>query len=1020
MATVVCLVILFGYLGLHGLPLQLLPDISEPRISIYNNWRSAAPQELEEAIIQPQEEVLRSNAGLTEVVSNTSRGGGSIDLVYQAGHDMQSALLDVISRLNQAPALPADAGEPYISSGGGGGLPGAASILVYAGPGNPVRDMVAYQDLIEEVVEPRLARIPGVARVNLQGRRPREVNVRVDPLRAAMLGIQISDIAAAMDRARDISGGFADVGRRRFTVRFLGEQEFQRFEALVVGWRNGQPIYLRDVATVDVDYTERQNITLRNGFPSFYLSVSRRNEANTVELLDALNQTIAELNAGPLKAANLIAELSFDASLHIRRAIALVETNLLLGVFLATLVLFFFLRNVKATLAILVAVPVSLASAFIVLDLLNLTLNVVSLAGLAFAVGLVMDAAIIAQENIYRLRQSGLNTNRAVIEGCKQVSGALFSSTLTTVAIFLPILFMVGVEGQLFRDLAVTISVSVIASLVSALTVLPALSSGWLKTNIAPDRFGSSWEWLSDVVIRATSSPALRVTWIVGILAMALLAIWLLIPKLDFLPRAHVDGIYVSFDVPAGTNVKTIEEELSSEVVRRLEPYYQGIKSPEIKSYNFATFNGFGNQVYIYPRKPDEVEELMDLLRNQIFIDLPGIDVNVSRSSMLRVNGGNGRSINVDIQGSDLERLMMAAKAGREVIVGLWENTNVSGRSGLALNEPELQVIPDDRRINMAGLDRSAVGAAIRAYTGGLFAGEYFDGNRRLDMIIRAQPWESPDELLEMPIATPAAGVQMIGDLVDIRRTVGPGNLRRVDGRRTVTLNVTPPDHVTLEEALERLSAEVSPVIISNLPESGSVQYRGNADRLKQALGEALKNFALAIIILFMVMAVLFRSARDSFFVLLVMPIAMAGGLAALRLLNLFVFQSLDMLTMVGFIILLGLVVNNAILLIDQTRRGENDGMNKTDAVRRAVRFRARPIFMSSLTSIVGMMPLVLIPGVGSEIYRGLAAVIVGGMMMTVLFTLVLLPSLMRTEWLKGRIFGRLSVMTSREAQGEY
>ena len=262
-----------------------------------------------------------------------------------------------------------------------------------------------------------------------------------------MLGLTVDDVTGAVARARDISGGFADVGSRRYTVRFLGEQEVARLGDLVVGWRNEQPIYLSEIATVKVDYSENAGISLRNGFPSYYISITRQNEANTVELLDELNVALAELNDGPLAEANIRIQLSFDASLHIRRAISMVQGNILLGILLATGILYFFLNSARATILITLTVPISLLVAFIALDVLKLTLNVISLAGLAFAVGLVMDAAIVVQENIFRLRQAGMKLSGAISEGCKQVSGALFSSTLTTVAIFVPVLFMVGVEG---------------------------------------------------------------------------------------------------------------------------------------------------------------------------------------------------------------------------------------------------------------------------------------------------------------------------------------------------------------------------------------------------------------------------------------------------------------------------------------------------------------------------------------------------------------------------------------------
>lgn len=917
---------------------------------------------------------------------------------YQLGFDMSQALLDVVNRLNQAPARPLDAGEPFVASGGDSGLPGAASILVYATETNPVKDMIEYQDLIDEVVEPRLSRIPGVAQVNLNARRPRELNVVVDPFRMTMMGVQVSDVVTALGRARDISGGFADVGRRRYTVRFLGEQDIAQLGRLVVGWRNEQPVYLDDVAQVEVDYAENTGVSLRNGFQSYYISISRRNDANTVEVLDAINEAIAELNAGPLAAADLRIQLSFDASLHIRRAINLVQNNLLLGVLLAVGVLFYFLKNARATLVITLTVPISLLVAFICMKTLGLTLNVISLAGLAFAVGLVMDAAIIVQENIYRLRQEGRSMADAVREGCSQVSGALFSSTMTTVAIFVPILFMQGIEGQLFKDLAIAISVAVLASMISALTVLPVVTLAWQSLRLEEDQHAAAWSKLAALASRLMASTRLCLTWVIGIIGAALVAGYLMMPKVDFLPRANIDAIAVFFNIPSGMNVKTIQDELAPDVVARLKPYYDGEKLPKIRAYNFASFNGFATQVYIYPEDPEAVPELIEKLRGEILAGIPDVTPFVMQGTMLNVDNGGGRGISVDLQGNDLEALLKAARKGQELISGFWEGTNVFANGGLDLSEPELRFVPNDRRVNTAGIDRMSLGSTIRAYTGGLFAGEYFDGNERMDMIVRTDKWQSPEELLALPIATPGSGIQKIGDLVSLERSVGPTQLSRVNGRRTVTLSVTPPEHVTLEEALEKLEAEATPALEAELPAGGAVKYRGSADRLKQALSEVFQNFSLSILILFMIMATLFKSMKDALLVLLVMPVAMAGGLGALQLLNLVSFQSLDMLTMIGFIILLGLVVNNAILLVDQTRRAEREGMPTEDAVRQAIRIRARPIFMSSMTSIFGMLPLMLIPGIGSEIYRGLATVIVGGMCVSGLVTLVLMPALLKLK----------------------
>ncbi|MBT7371624.1 MAG: efflux RND transporter permease subunit, partial [Gammaproteobacteria bacterium] len=566
------------------------------------------------------------------------------------------------------------------------------------------------------------------------------------------------------------------------------------------------------------------------------------------------------------------------------------------------------------------------------------------------------------------------------------------------VAIFVPILFMQGIEGQLFKDLAIAISVAVLASMVSALTVLPIVTTGWGNLNLKEDEHAEAWAKLSSLAVKMTDTPLRCVAWIAGVMGTTILAGYLLMPKVDFLPRANIDAISVFFNIPSGMNVKTIQTELAPEVVRRLQPYYDGEKLPKIRAYNFASFNGFATQVYIYPEDPDSVQTLIEKLRGEILAGLPDVTPYVNQGTMLQVDNGGGRGLRVDLQGSDLDQLMVAARKGQEVISEFWEGTNVYADGGLQLSEPELRFVPDDRRINTSGVDRMTLGSAIRAYTGGLFAGEYFDGNERMDMIVRTEKWQSPEELMALPVATPNAGIQKIGDLVSLERSVGPTSLSRVNGKRTVTLNVIPPEHVTLEEAIEKLEAEATPVLEAELPAGGAVKYRGNADRLKQALSEVFRNFSLSLLILFMIMATLFKSMKDSLLVLLVMPVAMTGGLAALRVLNLVSFQSLDMLTMIGFIILLGLVVNNAILLVDQTRRAEKNGFDIGEAVGEAIRIRARPIFMSSMTSIFGMLPLMLIPGIGSEIYRGLATVIVGGMCVSGLVTLVLIPALLRLD----------------------
>ena len=478
------LILLFGVISLFKLPIQITPDIEQPQISVFTGWRSAAPQEVETVIIEPIENAIKNTRGVIKVETNIQRGFGSVTLTFDVGADMQQATLDVINNLNQAPPLPLDAIEPTVVAGGGQNAPNAASILIRPLPGNQVTDVVQFQQLIEDTVYPRLSRIQGVGQVNLNSQRPRELRITFDPQRAAALGLNISSVAAQIRGATDASGGFADVGRRQYTVRFAGQFTPQSLLEMIVGYSGERPIYLRDLASAEVGFSDRSGFTLRNGAQAYYITVARNNDANTVALLDEINQAITELNQGALLEAGLTMELSFDASVHIRNALMLVKSNLGLGVALALGLLWLFMRGWRATAIIALTIPLSLAIALLALQLLGRSLNVISLAGLAFAVGLVLDAAIIVQENILRLKSSGLDDKKAALRGAAQVSGALLASTATTVAIFLPILFMAGIEGQLFSDLALTLSVAVCSSFIAAITVVPLASRYWLGSKL--------------------------------------------------------------------------------------------------------------------------------------------------------------------------------------------------------------------------------------------------------------------------------------------------------------------------------------------------------------------------------------------------------------------------------------------------------------------------------------------------------------------------------------------------------
>jgi multidrug efflux pump subunit AcrB len=1015
-AVAVALVALFGLTSIATLPIQLLPNIEEPQVSIANFWRAAAPEEMEANIVEPQENVLKNTPGLTNINSWIGRGTGWVNLTFAVGTDIQEAKLDVINNLTQAPPRPGDALEPQVAAGGGGQTPGAASLLIRVLPGNPNQELASYQKLIEDEVEPVLARIPGVSRVELQGEQPRELHITFDSYRAAALGVQISDIIATISRASDTSGGFADVGRRQYTVRFVGQFEPGELNDLIVGWSDERPIYLAEVADVAVVPRKQDGFTLRNGYPAYYITVQREYDANTVQILDGVNAAIVQLNAGPLAEAGLEMDLSFDASVHIRRAIALVQSNLGIGLMLAVGILYFLMRSRRATFLVTATVPLSLLVAFLALRLFDKSLNVISLAGLAFAVGLVMDAAIVTLENIVRCRRKGMPMEKAVAKGTRQITGALFASTVTTVAIFVPVLFMEGMEGQLFQDLALTIAVAVSASFVVAITVLP-VAAAYLLRDEDDDPKRHWWDAITALVMRVTRTPWLCRTWIGGILGGSLLAVLLLMPSANLLPQAPSDSLNAFFSMPPGGTIDMVRDEIAGTIVERLRPYMEHEQEPYIRGYNLSAFGTF-NALFIYPQDPDRVEEMIGLVEDEILVDLPDTQAFVQRSSLLNFDFDGGRAINLDFQGPDINVLASVARLAMPIVNEAVPGAVVRPIPGLNIAEPELQLVPNDRRITAAGLDRAAVATIVRAVTSGAWVGEYFDGNDRLDMILKGPIWSSPEELAAIPLATPLAGLQTLGELTDIERTVGPTQLLRVDGQRTLTLSVSPPEDMTVQDALDTLRDVVGPQLAGIMPDGVSLQYRGTADRLERAFTKMAMNLATAAVVLLLILAAMFRSLRDALIVMLVMPLAVAGGVIALRILNLFTIQAMDLLTMIGFLILLGLVVNNAILLVMQARKGMRKGLERGVAVAEAVRMRARPIYMSTLTSIFGMLPLAVIPGTGSQIYRGLATVIVGGMIVSAIFTLILIPAILRLPPLALRVARKSGATAAAPLQG--
>ncbi|MGH8314643.1 MAG: efflux RND transporter permease subunit, partial [Steroidobacterales bacterium] len=572
-AVLAILIGLLGVLSVSRLPLQLFPDINAPQISIQAGWRTASPEEVESAILEPLESVLQGLSGVEEVEGNAGSGFAFVNLTFAIGTDMKNALVEVIGRLNRLPPLPPDADRPVVTLGAQGNTNEQLSyFFVQLLPGTP-GPIDSYQRFIEDTVRPRLEAVPGVSAIEINSGPTNDVRITVDLARAASYGIGVPDIAARAASASNVSAGQLDVGRRQYTLRFTGLFSPAQLGELVLAWRDGRPVKLSDVATVDVGPPARNFFSYQNGNPSIGLRVLRANGANVLATLEAVKGVVAELREGPLKARGLGIEQSFDAALFIHRAVRLLTENLLVGALLALIVVWWFMRERRVTLLIAATIPVCLCATFTALDLSGRSLNVISLAGLAFAVGMVVEGAIVVSGNVVRLRETGMSIADASRAGAKQVAGALIASTATTVAVFVPVLFLKDVEGQLFGDLALTISIAVGISIVVALTMLPVALRYFLDKPMKATGYGHGWPKLTEWVLRVTKTHKQQVGWIAGLLVAPLLLCWWMLPQLDYLPPVKRAAIDAFFEFPPGMSPETVNRELAPIVLERMKPY---------------------------------------------------------------------------------------------------------------------------------------------------------------------------------------------------------------------------------------------------------------------------------------------------------------------------------------------------------------------------------------------------------------------------------------------------------------
>ena len=1021
--SAVIMVVLFGWLALKTIPIQLAPDVNRPVISINTKWPGAAPVEIEREITNRQEEVLKGINGLSRIKSRSTGGSARVSLEFKVGTSMDRVLLLVANRLDRVTGYPEEADEPTLSLAGAEDRP-IAWFIITRQPGNtkPVHE---YGDFMREVVQDRIERVSGVSEVTIYGGSEREIRVAVNPALLARYRITVPDITNALRRANAaVSAGDVDEGKRSYVVRTDGElNTLQAIRSVVLRAQQDSTtgrvgrVVVGDIAEVAFDYKDPSARIRQSAQAALAFNAKRETGANVIETMEGIRLAVAELNAGPIAKNDLKLRQVYDETLYINSAINLVRQNIWVGGSLAAVILLLFLRSWRATLIVSIAIPVSVVGSFVAMAMLGRSLNVISLAGLAFAVGMVVDAAIVVLENIYRLREKGLPAMQAAYEGTRQVWGAVFVSALTTVMVFIPILIMELEVGQLFRDIAVAISVSVLLSLVVSGTVLPALSArllagvrqdrGRLRLPVI-DHFADAFiATVTGYTKLVLASKLFSLVIVAAVSCGTAFAAWSYLPKLEYLPSGNRNLVFVSLIPPPGYNLATMTEIASrfEDATRPLWSSETGPESepgqpPKMDRFFFVASPRFTfiGAAAVDPSRASELRAPM----NKIVYQQPGTFGFASQLSLFGRGLGGSRQIDLDISGPDLETVFeVAGRAARLVEKHLPRSEGNGFRPipGLELGAPEVRIVPDRARLADAGISTRDLGQAIDAFNDGLRVAEVTIGSDRIDLMLKGSAGQitQTQGIANLPVVTAQGLIVPVSSLAKIELTSGPTQIRHKERQRTVSLLVTPRDDIPLQAALELLDDKIIKVLeAEGVPPGIRMRLSGTADKLKVTWNAMQGQLLIALIIVFLVMAVLFESFVYPLIILLSVPLAAAGGVGGLTVLNMYIPQRLDMLTMLGFVILVGIVVNNAILLVHQTLvHVRHEAMSASEAIIEATRNRVRPIFMSTLTSVFGMLPLVVLPGAGSELYRGLGSVVVGGLALSAILTLIIIPPML-------------------------
>jgi HAE1 family hydrophobic/amphiphilic exporter-1 len=1031
--------IIFGYVAFDRLPINLLPDISYPTLTIRTEYAGTAPGEVENLISKPVEEAVGIISGVVRTSSISRPGMSDVILEFDWNTDMDFSSLEVREKLDML-TLPVGAESPILLRFD----PSLDPIMRIALAGD--ESLIALRLFAEERIKQELEPLDGVASIQVSGGLEEEIQINVNEGRLASLGIPVTQVTQRMAQENvNLTGGTLKDGDAEFLVRTLNEfKTVEEMEDIVVGMRAQAPILLRDVAEIGKGHKDRKIITHLNGQESVEIAVYKEADKNTVTVAQTIKEKLATI-MGEFKQYNVPLNMTIvnDQSLFIANSVDEVLNTAIWGGILAILVLYLFLRSIKSTVIIGFTIPISIIVTFFFMYLAKVSLNIMSLGGLALGVGMLVDNAIVVLESIDRYRKQDLSQAEAADKGTTEVGNAVIASTLTTVCVFLPIIFVEGIAGQLFNDQALTVTFSLLASLMVALTLIPMFSSRKFQVTTTDESTSAAQVSKSDsnakrvinkvfvklpaIIFNGLRTSLTKIGKVINRLLAPIYAAfdvgltWLTItyPKVidsvldhrlklisitfvlfvlsvlsfriigtELIPEMSQGEFFVDILLPIGTPLEETEEVLAS--MASVAQNVPGISSVYTMSGTAAQMGFSATEmrenlgqlnIRLTSRDDRELElRIMDELRRK-FASVPSLEYKISRPTLFSFK----TPIEVEIRGynlQELERLSLALVQQMRNIPGL-RDVKASTEGG----NPEVQIVFNRQRLAHAGLDVASIGNIIRNKVLGEVSTELNRQDRKIDIRVRAREEDRNNiEDLKRLVVNSSGPIPIpLSSVADIKLERGPSEIRRIDQERValVTANLKGRD-------LGSVSQDIQSIINTmELPPDFRVRIGGQQREMVTSFDSMLLAIALAIFLVYLVMASQFESLVQPFIIMFTIPFALIGVALTLFITG----TSISVVVLIGMIMLAGIVVNNAIVLVDYINQLRKSGLAKREAIKRAGQVRLRPILMTTLTTVLGLLPMALGLGEGAELRTPMAVTVIGGLLIGTILTLVVIPT---------------------------